>query len=204
MGHPVLIEAALLDPVLNELRELSHRRPPKLVAEAPKLSKAAGTRPRSCLLGICLPPLFRAEAPSPKGYKRMEVVSTASCCLQHLLLCKDPLIAAFSPFIYCEHGYPVCFHRHQPSTHLRSSSYANEQSLSYQQPTQSCHSRVPQRLQLYFTTAGGWLKLSLQRLSNAINVLQHHCDIHGRRYVQHVSRRELNPWRRLVPVVPII
>jgi hypothetical protein len=136
-----------------------------------------------------------------KGYKRMEVASTASRCLQHFLLCKNPLIPGF---IHRQHGYPTRFHHHQPSTYLHSSSYADEQSLSSQQSTQSCHSGAPQRLQLYFTTAVGWLKLSLQRLSNTINVLQRHCDIRGRKYVQHVGHREHNLRRRLVPVVPVI
>ena len=153
-GHPVLIEAALLDPVLNDLRGCLIGAPKGSLQRPQSCQKRLVRRPRSYLLGICLPPLFRTEAPSPKGYKRMEVVLAVSRCLQHLLLCKNPLIAAFSPFIHRKHGYPVCFHRHQPSTHLRPSSYADEQSLSYQQPTQSCHSRVPQGLQLHLTTFG--------------------------------------------------
>jgi len=156
------------------------------------------------LFRICLPSLFRTETPLPKPTKGWKSSQQLRAVYSILYLAKNPLIAGFSPFIHHEHGYPICFHHHQPSTHLHSSSYADEQSLSPQQRTQSCHSGVPQRLQLYFTTAVGWLKLSLQRLSNTINILQHHCDIHGRKYVQHVDHRKRNPRRRLVSVVPIV
>ena len=156
------------------------------------------------LFRICLPSLFRTETPLPKPTKGWKSSQQLRAVYSILYLAKNPLIAGFSPFIHHEHGYPICFHHHQPSTHLHSSSYADEQSLSPQQRTQSCHSGVPQRLQLYFTTAVGWLKLSLQRLSNTINVLQHHCDIHGRKYVQHVGHRKDKLWWRLVPIVPVI
>jgi hypothetical protein len=153
------------------------------------------------LFGVCLPSLFRTETPLPKATKGWKSPQQLRAVYSIFYFAKNPLIPGF---IHREHGYPIRFHHHQPSTYLHSSSYANEQSLSSQQSTQSCHSGAPQRLQLYFTTAVGWLKLSLQRLSNTINVLQHHCDIHGRKYVQHVGHREHNLRRRLVPVVPII
>jgi hypothetical protein len=156
------------------------------------------------LFGICLPSLFRTETPLPKATKGWKSSQQFCAVYSIFYFARNPLIAGFSPFIHRKHGYPICFHHHQPSTHLYSSSYADEQPLSPQQPTQSCHSGAPQRLQLYFTTAVGWLKLSLQRLSNTINVLRHHCNIHSRKYVQHVGHREHNPWRRIVPVVPII
>src|SRR5277367_2620015 len=110
------------------------------------------------LFRICLPSLFRTETPLPKATKEWKSSQQLRAVYSIFYFAKNPLIAEFSPFIHREHGYPTCFYHHQPSTHLHSSSYADEQSLSPQQPTQSCHSGVSQRLQLYFTTAVGWLK----------------------------------------------
>src|SRR3954452_18613177 len=99
MGHPVLIETGLLEPVLNELSPVPYV-PQKLVAEAPKLSKAAGTQTSQLFSCSGYAPLhFRNGNAIAKSYKRMEVVSTTSRGLQHLLFAENHLIAGFSPFI---------------------------------------------------------------------------------------------------------
>lgn len=58
------------------------------------------------------------------------------------------------PFIYRCYGVLTSPYHPQSPALARSRSYADEQPLPHQQPTQSCHSRVPQGLQLHLTTFG--------------------------------------------------
>src|SRR2546421_7411767 len=93
----VLIEATLLEPSPERGKGYAIGAP-KSSFRGPKAVKS-GWHPDLAvvqLFRICLPSLFRTETPLPKPTKGW-VISTASRCLRHFLLCKKSSHSKIQP-----------------------------------------------------------------------------------------------------------